>query len=211
MGISNSFNMKIYRNIFNKVISLENLFGAWEKFKKGKQKKPDVQKFEFQLEQNIFSLYEDLKSKKYRHGPYHGFCISDPKLRHIHKATVRDRVLHHAVFKILNPIFEPTFIPDSFSCRADKGNHKGVITVENMARKVSRNYKSNCYVLKCDIKKFFDSVDHEILLKIISKKIIDEDTMWLMKEIVHSFNMIPKRERVKERFLKQKKVFLLAI
>lgn len=180
--------MKIYKEIFRKIISPENLFSAWEKFHKDKKKKRDVQKFEFNLEQNIFKLHKDLKIKRYKHGRYFSFYIRDPKVRHIHKATVRDRVLHHAVFKIINPIFEPTFISNSFSCRIDKGNHKGINKLADTLRKVSKNNFKICFVLKCDIKRFFENINHEILLKIIKKKIKDNETIWLTKEIIGSFS-----------------------
>ena len=179
--------MKIYKNLFTRIISIENLVLAWEEFRVDKGKKLDVQEFEFSLEKNIFSLHRDLIAKRYSHGPYKGFYIRDPKVRHIHKATVRDRVLHHAVFRILNPIFEETFIPNSFSCRIGKGTHKGVLTAETMLRKESQNYTVPCYALKCDVKKFFDSIDHEILLAILKKRIADPDTMWLVQQIVWSF------------------------
>ncbi|MEK7390855.1 MAG: RNA-dependent DNA polymerase, partial [Patescibacteria group bacterium] len=118
--------MKIYRDLHWLIISPQALFRAWEIFKSDKHNKADVAEFEVNLEQNIFDLYRDLKNRTYRHGGYKGFWIHDPKLRRIHKASVRDRVLHHAVFKVLNPIFEPTFIPTSFSCRLGKGTHKGI-------------------------------------------------------------------------------------
>lgn len=143
--------------------------------------------FEKRLEQNIFALHRDLISKAYRHGTYSNFYIYDPKLRHIHKATVRDRVLHHAIFKILNPIFEPTFISRSFSCRVGKGTHKGVQVLDTMLRKVSKNYGRTAYALKCDIRKFFDSVDHTILIKLLRRKMKDPETLWLMEEIIESF------------------------
>ncbi len=161
---------------------------AWEEFRRGKGSKEDVRKFELKLEENIFELARDLQNKKYKHGPYAGFYISDPKLRHIHKATVRDRVLHHAVFQILNSIFEVTFIPSSYSCRIGKGSHKGVADVEKILLKVSKNRTSSCYVLKCDIKKFFDSVDHGILIGIFQSKIKDLETMWLLREIIGSYS-----------------------
>ncbi len=145
--------MRIHKNLFNLIIDLENLFSSWEEFKRGKSKKEDVLEFEKSLEQHIFQLRRDLRSKTYRHDPYTGFRICDPKLRHIHKATVRDRVLHHAIFKVLNPIFEATFIPTSFSCRIGKGTHKGVSAVANMLRKESLNNTRICYALKCDIRK----------------------------------------------------------
>ena len=179
--------MKINNYIFDTIISLESLFLAWETFKKDKQNKKDVMQFEWSLEKNIFQLHHDLKNKEYRHGLYASFYISDPKRRHINKATVRDRVLHHAVFTALNPIFEPTFIPYSFSCRVGKGTHKGVETLNRMARSVSSNNHKPCFALKCDIKKFFASVDQQVLLDIFRRRITDKNALWLLEEIISSF------------------------
>lgn len=188
--------MKFYKNIFDEIISLENLFLAWDEFKKDKGSKKDVLEFEWNLEPNIFELHRDLKYHRYKHGVYTPFNICDPKPRKIHKATVRDRILHHAVFRVLNPLFEPAFISHSFSCRVKKGTHKGVNSLANFLNKVSKNCRKPCCVLKCDIKKFFDSVDHDILLSIIARKIKDENTIWLLKEIVKSFpTKDPNRER----------------
>jgi len=147
-----------------------------------------VQRFEWQLEENIFQLHRDLKYKRYKHGAYSSFYIHDPKQRHIHKATVRDRVFHHAVFKIINSVFEPTLISNSLSCRVNKGTHKGIDILNKTIRQVSSNNFKPCFVLKCDIKKFFDTIDHSILLNIICKKIKDENTEWLLKEIIESFS-----------------------
>ncbi len=184
--------MKVYKDIFSKIISLDNIFNAWEKFKSDKRNKRDVQRFEWHLEQNIFQLHRDLKSKMYKHKGYFSFYIHDPKQRHIHKATVRDRVLHHAVFNILNPILEPTFIYSSFSCRIDKGTHKGIEALRVATRKVSSNGFKPCFILKCDIEKFFASVNHQILLDIIREKIKDDDAIWLLREIIRSFpNGVP--------------------
>ena len=191
--------MKTYKNLFEQIISTGNLFIAWERFKKGKRNKRDVAKFEFDLERNIFKLHRDLKEKKYKHGPYFGFYIRDPKVRHIHKATVRDRIVHHAVFRVLNFLFEPMFISTCFSCRIGKGNHKGVLVVEKILRKASQNYTQPCYVLKCDIKKFFDSVDHTTLIKIIECRIKDENVRWLIREIIRSYSSAFTRERERER------------
>lgn len=179
--------MKVHKNIFARIITPENLFQAWEEFRRGKGARKDVQAFEWQLEQNILSLCRDLRSHTYRHGEYSAFSICDPKQRRIHKATVHDRILHHAIFKVLNPIFEPTFTAHSYSCRVGKGTHKAVDTLEVWLRKVSRNNRKPCFALKCDIHQFFASVDHEILLSILSKKIKDTDAMRLLTEIVESF------------------------
>lgn len=179
--------MKVHKHIFEQIITPVNLFQAWEEFRRGKGSRQDVQAFEWKLEQNILSLCRDLRDRTYRHGDYSAFSICDPKQRRIHKATVRDRILHHAIFKVLNPVFEPTFIAHSFSCRVGKGTHKAVDALEVWLRKVSRNNRTPCFALKCDIHQFFASVDHGILLSILSKKVKDPDAMWLLTEIVESF------------------------
>ncbi len=180
--------MKIYRNLFNDIISAENLFSAWDKFRNGKRNKKDVRLFEWNLEENIFKLHRELKNKAYKHSNYTSFKISDPKPRNIHKAQVRDRILHHAVFQILNPIFEAGFISASFSCREDYGTHKGVQFLQNTLRKASKNGKVSCFALKCDIKKFFDTIDHNVLFGILKRKIKDTDALWLLREIISSFS-----------------------
>ncbi len=179
--------MKTYKNIFERIISPENLFSAWDAFKSDKRSKPDVLQFEWNLERNIFQLHRDLRNKIYKHSPYEGFYIKDPKQRHIHKASVRDRILHHAVFSVVNPIFEPAFIPTSFSCRIGYGTHKGVEVLEEIIRKVSKNNTHPCFVLKCDVRKFFASVNHKILLSILGERIKDDDVMWLLKSIIGSY------------------------
>ncbi len=191
--------MKIYKDIFDSIISPENLFSAWDAFKSDKRNKPDVQRFEWNLEQNIFQLYRELKNKTYWHGSYEGFYIRDPKQRHIHKAIVRDRVLHPAIFSVINPIFEATVIPTSFSCRIGFGTHKGVKALEQKAHNVAKNGTRDCFVLKCDVQKFFDTVDHDILLSILGKRIKDDDVMWLLRCIIESYEAAPIRERERER------------
>ncbi|MEK7151057.1 MAG: hypothetical protein AAB783_02560 [Patescibacteria group bacterium] len=188
--------MKVYKDIYRLIIAPENLFAAWNIFKSDKRNRLDVAMFERNIEEHIFKLHRELKNKAYRHGPYAGFWIRDPKMRHIHKALVRDRVLHHAIFRVLNLIFEPIFIPTSYSCRIGKGSHKGMKKVAYMLRKESQNNLRPCYVLKCDIRKFFDSVDHEIFLGILRRKIKDEDAMWLLNEVVGSYSTtVAERER----------------
>lgn len=178
----------MYRKIFNAIVSAESLFSAWEEFSKGKRARPDVQIFSDSLERNLLALHRDLASEAYRHGSYIPFTICDPKQRLIHKATVRDRIVHHAVFAALNLIFEPTFIAHSFSCRKGKGTHRGVDALEKMLRQVSRNSTRVCFALKCDIYRFFASVDHTTLLSMLGKRIDDERVMKLLREIVGSFH-----------------------
>ena len=121
------------------------------------------------------------------HGPYSAFNISDPKPRNIHKATVRDRVLHHLIHKELYCYFDERFIFDSYSCRKNKGTHKALNRLRSFARKASQNHTRTCYVLKCDIQKFFASVDQAILRKILERHIADSDIRWVIHQVISSF------------------------
>jgi retron-type reverse transcriptase len=172
---------------YQEIISLENLFAAWQEFAVGKSKKRDVQEFALRLADNILQLNQDLANFVYVHGPYKAFNISDPKPRNIHKATVRDRVLHHAIYRQLYPFFDRTFIADSYSCRLNKGVHKALKRFRLFGNQVSQNNTRTVWVLKCDIKKFFASIDHELLLKILSSYIPDQDILWLLGQVVGSF------------------------
>src|SRR3990167_8070869 len=117
-------------NDYNNIISLENLFDAWYEFRKGKKKRNDVQMFERHLEDNLFDLHSKLRNKSYKHGSYQSFYVQDPKQRHIHKASVKDRVVHHLLYNYLYKLFDSTFIYDSYSCRLDKGTHHGIDRLE---------------------------------------------------------------------------------
>ena len=172
---------------YEDLISIDNLLSAWKEFIKGKRNKKDVQEFQFNLMDNILSLHYDLKDYTYKHGEYECFKISDPKPRIIHKASVRDRLLHHAVYRILYPFFDKTFVPDSFSCRNNKGTHKAINRFREFVRIVSKNNTKTCWVLKCDIKKFFASIDKDILTNILKKYIPDKDIIGLLEEIIFSF------------------------
>ena len=108
------------------MISPEHLFNAWKLFRKGKRKRRDVQEFERHVEENIFKLHRELKTKTYKHGSYHSFFVYDPKVRHIRKASVRDRLVHQSVHSALTPVFEPKFIHHLYSARIGKGTHRAV-------------------------------------------------------------------------------------
>lgn len=136
---------------------------------------------------NLLDLHDDLANQTYTHSPYHTFNISDPKPRRISKASVRDRLLHHAVYRILYPFFSRRFIADSFSCQLGKGTHKALNRFRAFAYRVSKNHTRACWVLKCDIRKFFASIDRDVLLDILAKHITDADTRWLLERIIRSF------------------------
>lgn len=151
-------------------------------------KRTDVIQFEKNYKNNLSVLHLELKAKTYQHSNYLSFYVKDPKLRHIHKATVKDRVLHHAIFRILYFIFDKSFIFDSYSCRLNKGTHRAVIRLREFARKVGKNNSRNCFVLKCDIKKYFDSINHDILIELIKRKTENKDTIWLINKVVESYS-----------------------
>jgi RNA-directed DNA polymerase len=172
---------------YQQLISIENLFQAFDEFKKGKRKRIDVQSFEKNLEDNLFSLQADLIRKSYKHGGYKSFFVYDPKLRHIHKAGIRDRVVHHLLYKYLYDQFDKSFIFDSYSCRLSKGTHNAVKRLEKLSRIVSKNYNGECWALKLDVKKFFASVDHQVLIDLLGKRIKDQEVLRLLREVIKSF------------------------
>lgn len=173
------------------IISLENLLEAWKEFKQGKKSRVDVQIFERDLMANILSLHAELTKKEYAHSSYTAFVVSDPKPRSIHKATVRDRLLHHAVYRVLYPFFDRIFIADAFSCRKEKGAHKALNRFRSFAYKVSRNHTRTAWVLKGDIKRCFASVDQEVLLGILKQYISDAEIIWLLERVIRSFSDAP--------------------
>ena len=172
---------------YEEIISIENLLAAWQEFLRGKRGKRDVQEFRLHLMDNIMLLHDELRQHTYTHGGYRHFRINDPKPRDIHKAGVRDRLLHHAIYRVLYPYFDKRFVADSFSCRNGKGTHKALNRFQTMARAVSQNHRRTCWVLKIDIRKFFANIDHRILLASISHEISDIETMILLQIIVESF------------------------
>src|SRR3989344_691705 len=160
---------------FEEIISIDNLLEAWKEFIKGKRQKQDVQEFQLNLMSNILDLHKDLADHSYKHGEYQAFNISDPKPRNIHKASVRDRLFHHAIYRVLYQFFDRQFISDSYSCRVGKGTHKAMDRFREFARRESRNHTRTVWVLKCDIRKFFSSIDQGILFSILEKYISNKD------------------------------------
>src|SRR3989338_6328626 len=177
-----------FTHTYEEIISVENLLEAWKEFKRGKAKKEEVQRFQLRLMEHILALHRDLRNRTYTHGPYKHFRITDPKPRDIHKANVRDRLLHHALYRKLYPFFDRTFIADSYSCRVGKGTHKALSRFHEFSLLVSKNNTKTCWVLKCDIRKFFVNIDHDILTAILKKYIPDENILWLLEEIIESFS-----------------------
>ncbi len=181
--------MKLCTVSFEEVVSVENLCEAWQEFIRGKRNKKDVQAFMLHLGDEVANLHADLMNGHYVHGDYQHFRINDPKPRDIHKATVRDRLLHHAIHRKLYPFFATLFISDSFSCQTGKGMHRALERFEKLARMTSQNNMRTCWVLKCDIRKFFASVDHAILVDILRNRITSPRLLDLLKSVIGSFEV----------------------
>ncbi len=176
---------------FEDIVSVENLLVAWKEFVRGKRNRRDVCEFSLRLMDNIFSLHRDLCNHTYKHGAYQAFNICDPKPRNIHKAIVCDRLLHHAICRVLYPFFVRTFIADSYSCQIGKGTHRALDRFREFSYIVSKNNTRTYWILKCDIKKFFASVDHEILFGILKQYVPDQNIIWLLERVIKSFSTAP--------------------
>lgn len=142
--------------------------------------------FQKNLAKIIIKIHNLLVSGKYTHGTYKQFKICDPKQRTIHKATVADRLVHQAIVSAIEPVFDKRFIYDSYSCRIGKGTHAGVQRLNLFLRQVSCNNTQKVYVLKCDVRQFFASIDHDILIQLIEKRINEKQTLNLIKIIINS-------------------------
>jgi len=192
--------MKTHKNLYGKLCAMHNLLIAYEKARKGKSKKESVIEFDKDLSNELNTLHTELVSCTYKPRSLRRFVVRDPKTRTIHSSAFRDRVVHHALINIIGPIFEKTFIYDSYANQIGKGTHPAIKRFDIFKRKVSLNgrlvkssragggggggggevTKNNFiqgYCLKADIKKYFDTVDHEVLLNLIKKKIADQKIM----------------------------------
>jgi retron-type reverse transcriptase len=169
--------VKVARDIYDQVVSFENLWLAHRKAARGKRGGRAVAAFEFDLEDELWRLHEELVAHTYRPGSYYSFHIRDPKWRLISAAPFRDRVVHHALCNVIEPVFECTFIGDSYANRVGKGTHAALDRAQGFARRYP-------YVLQCDVEQFFPSVDLAILRNILARKLADPGVMWLADQIL---------------------------
>lgn len=176
--------MKTHKNLYKEIHSIKNLFEAYKKARIGKTKKDYVIKFKENLRDNLNQLHIELVNQTYSPRPLKTFILRDPKTRVISKSHFRDRIIHHALFKIIEPIFEKTFIFDCCANRIGKGTTFALRRFNDFKRKTSANNTKTTYILKADIRHYFQEVNHEILKRIIGKKIADKDTMWLIGRIL---------------------------
>lgn len=190
--------MKTYTKLYDKICSADNIELAYRKARKRKSSRPDVQEFEQKLKENLQKLQQELVAETYQPIPLKTFILRDPKTRKISKSDFRDRVVHHSICNLIEPIFEKRFIHDSYANRKGKGTSAAVKRFNAFKRKASSNgtkvhntneqkYSNNYvrgYVLKADIRKYFDYVDHDILLQILSKKLADRKLIKLIEKIL---------------------------
>ena len=159
--------------------SWDNLLLAYQKASRGKRGHPGVASFEHRLEDHLLALQDELRLLTYRPGKYTSFYIREPKRRLISAAPIRDRVVHHALCNLIEPLFERSFIYDSYANRLGKGTHRALDRTQAFVRRYP-------YVLQCDIRQFFPSIDHAILLSLLAKKITDPGILYLCKRILES-------------------------
>ena len=169
--------MKTYRNLYPQIIDFENLYLAFRKARKGKRDRPEVAAFEFDLEANLFQLQEELATQTYTPGPYRNFYMRERKLRLISAAPFRDRVVHHALCRVLDPIWERRFIHDTYACRPGKGTHRALDRCQHFARRYP-------YVLQCDVHQFFPAIDLTILRGKLARLIATTTCCWLIDRIL---------------------------
>src|SRR3989344_5061995 len=171
-------------NPYFRIYNYENLFLAFNKAKKGKTKRRYVKRFQRDLKTNLQKLQEELINQTYQPCELKTFILRDPKIRKISKSAFRDRVVHHALCIIIVPPFERGFIYDSHANQIGKGTLKAIKRFDKFKRKVSKNNTIECFVLKADIKHYFEEIDHRILVEIVRRKIKDEKVIWLIKKIL---------------------------
>jgi RNA-directed DNA polymerase len=172
---------------FNGLISYESLLVSWRKFSAGKWHQPAVREFWLNLENELYLLYHDLALGRYCHGNYRHFVVCDPKRRDIYVADVRDRIVHQLIFDYLNEIYESKFYFHSYASRADKGLHKAISYFLFNYFRLSRSRE--VYSVKMDIKKYFSNIDHNVLLRLLSKRVKDRAIWKLLVKIINSFGL----------------------
>ena len=177
---------KTIRNEFYKKLNYENLMEAHIKSRKGKSQKKDIIEFNLKQEEYIIYLYNELKNKTYTHKGYKIFYVKEPKLRKIEKSTYMDRIVHRwVVDNFLDEYFSKQFIYTSYACIKNKGMHTATLEVQK-AMKHCKEIWNEYYILKMDVAKFFQNIDKNILFNIIKRKVLDENLLWLLKEIIYS-------------------------
>ncbi len=171
--------MKTHKHLYPQVCDFENIYLAYRKARKGKRGRMQPAMFERVQDDELLAIQEELQTQSYQPGAYHSFFIHDPKKRLISAAPFRDRVVHHALCRVMEPIWEKRFIHDTYANRVGKGTHRAL----DRAQEFSRQYQ---YFLQCDVRQFFPSIDHVILMAEFSRRIKDEKFLQLCETILKS-------------------------
>jgi retron-type reverse transcriptase len=180
--------MKRIGNLYHKICSVENLQLADKNARKGKTRSVGVRIHDAMQEENIQDLHQALKNKTFKTSPYHTFMISDPKVREIYQLPYYpDRIVHHAVMNVLEPVWMSVFTTDTYSCIKGRGIHA---VVRKLKRELN-DRQGTSYCLKLDIRKFYPTIDHDILKAIIRHKIKDKDLLWLLDSVIDSAPGVP--------------------
>ncbi|MBI4147982.1 hypothetical protein HY490_01700 [Candidatus Woesearchaeota archaeon] len=189
---------KTHKHLWERLCTFENLEQAYENARRGKLGNPKVVEFDEHWRLHLCELLRELRTFTYNPLPLRKFVLRDPKTRIICVSDFRDRIVHHALVNILQPIFEPLFIHDSYASRKGKGTLPALLRFDAFKRRVTRNgnrqpnvQNGNTFrgfAFKADIKHYFDTVDHDILLRILRKHIRDEQVLWLVKRILENYN-----------------------
>jgi retron-type reverse transcriptase len=180
---------KSYDHLWEQVVDFENLYHAYLTAGKGKRYRWEILTFKQNLEENLIVLQNDLIWNTYQPQPYRQFYVYEPKNRLISAPSFRDRIVHHALVQVLEPIFENRFVSETFACRRGKGTHAAMRHVAWCTQAVKRAWGSY-YVLKCDVSKFFPSIDHEILKTVIHRHIRDKKVMRLIDVLIRSYESV---------------------
>ena len=178
---------KTYRHLFEQIVAFDNLHRAYIKARRNKRYRPEALSFSANLESELLEVRRELIGQTYRTGEYRRFTVREPKTRLVAALPFRDRVVHHALCNIIGPIFEVTFIHDSYACRVGKGTHVGADRVTEFLRRACRE-RGQVWVLKGDVAGYFPSVNHAALLAIIERKIKCPGALWLIEEILDSWH-----------------------
>ena len=173
--------MKRHGNLWNKIVSYDNLYLAYKSAKRGKGTRTAITDFEKDIEGNLKKLHLMLVNRTFTTSKYESKTIYEPKIREIYILPFYpDRIVQHALLQVIIPIWDNLMIDDSYACRQGKGMHQA-------SAKTMEHVKKYDYCLKCDIKKFYPSIKHDILTRIIERKIKCKDSLWLLKDIINSF------------------------
>lgn len=174
-------------DLFSRITAWENLIAAWREARRGKRNRPEVRAFEHDLEANLVNLHEHLLRGTWQPGQPRRFMVRDPKWREITAPPFADRIVHHAIVRVIEPLFERRFIHDSYACRKGKGTHVAVMRTQAFLRRAKRRWGAGAYIVKIDVKSYFASIDHDILLRRIARVVTCERTLALWRSALSGY------------------------